>query len=84
MSVCEYIYICFMWKQLGDTFGLDFSAFERTYAYSVFKDKSVLSPSYIPSKLVCRKSEEFELAKILFVGVKDGVLQPMVRVFGKP
>ncbi|MFA5364149.1 MAG: AAA family ATPase [Candidatus Bathyarchaeia archaeon] len=63
---------------------MDFSAFEKAYAYTVFKDKSVLSPSYVPTRLVCREEEEFKLSNILFLGVKDGFLPPMVRVFGKP
>jgi len=63
---------------------LDFSALERSYSYSVFKDKSMLSSSYVPSKLVDRDFEKLKLSKILVFGVKDGFLPPMVRVFGKP
>lgn len=63
---------------------LDFSALEEEYQAerSVFRDKRVLSLSYVPSTLVCREKEEKSLAKILVQGVNEGYLPPMIRVFG--
>jgi len=72
-----------MWKLLGEHL-LDFSALEEEYQAerSVFRDKRVLSLSYVPSTLVCREKEEKSLAKILVQGVNEGYLPPMIRVFG--
>jgi len=69
---------------MGDTFKLDLSALEKEYQSkrSVFNDKRVLSLSYVPSTLVCRKKEEKSLAKILVQGINEGYLPPMIRVFG--
>ena len=63
---------------------MDFEVFEKVdrERYSVFKDKGVLSLSYIPSVLVCREEEEKTFARILAGGVREGFLPPMIRVFG--
>lgn len=64
---------------------MDFSALEKDYQArrSVFRDKRVLSLSYVPSTLVCREKEEKALAKILVAGVNEGFLPPMIRIFGR-
>ena len=65
---------------------MDFEVFEKVDRdrYSVFRDKSLLSLSYVPSALVCRDEEEENLARILVGGVREGFLPPMIRVFGMP
>lgn len=63
---------------------MDFRTFEKDYRIAVFRDKSVLGPAYVPSKLVGRGDEERLLGKILFLGVKEDFLPPMIRVFGLP
>ena len=62
-----------------------FKVFERMdeESYSVFRDKGVLSLSYVPEFLVCREKEEEYFAKILIRGVNENFLPPMVRVFGR-
>jgi cell division control protein 6 len=63
---------------------LDLGVFERLdeEEYSVFRDKSVLSLSYVPGVLVCRGREEEYLARVLTRGVSENFLPPMIRVFG--
>ena len=50
---------------------------------SVFVDKGRLSLDFVPDVLVYREVEERRLARVL-MGVLDGYLPPMVRVFGRP
>lgn len=50
---------------------------------SVFVDKGGLSLDFVPDLLVHREVEERRLARVL-MGVADGYLPPMVRVFGRP
>lgn len=52
--------------------------------YTVFRDKSKLSLSYVPAELVARRREEEYLARILVSGVRDNYLPPMIRVSGPP
>ena len=63
---------------------MDLRVFERLDAevYSVFRDKGVLSLSYVPGVLVCRGREEEYLARVLTRGVSENFLPPMIRVFG--
>ena len=63
---------------------MDFRTFEKDYRIAVFRDKSVLGPAYVPSRLVGRGDEERLLGKILFLGVKADFLPLMIRVFGLP
>jgi len=56
--------------------------FQEGYV-SVFRDKDKLSLAYVPERLVHRDVEERYFARIL-VGIKEGYLPPMVRVFGRP
>jgi orc1/cdc6 family replication initiation protein len=52
--------------------------------YTVFQDKAVLSPTYLPPEWVGREDEERQLAQWVFQGVRDGSLPPMIRVYGGP
>lgn len=64
---------------------MGFEVFEKVdwETYSVFKDKRVLSLSYIPNTIVCRDELEKTFARILVGGVGEGFLPPMIRVYGK-
>jgi len=63
---------------------MDFRLFEKfdRGAYSVFRDKGLLSLSYVPDVLVCRGEEEGYFAMILARGVGENFLPPVIRVFG--
>lgn len=63
---------------------MDFRLFEKfdRGAYSVFRDKGLLSLSYVPDVLVCRGEEEGYFAMILARGVSENFLPPIIRVFG--
>ena len=61
---------------------MDLRVFERLDAevYSVFRDKGVLSLSYVPGVLVCRGREEEYLARVLTRGVSENFLPPMISM----
>jgi cell division control protein 6 len=63
---------------------VDFEVFEKLEedVYSVFRDKSVLDNSFVPTELVCRGREIDYFARILTRGVAEDFLPPMIRVFG--
>ena len=65
---------------------LDYRVCERLgeEVHSVFRDKGLLSVSYVPGVLVGRGREEEFFARILVLGVRDGFLPPLVRVYGGP
>jgi cell division control protein 6 len=52
--------------------------------YTVFRDKAVLSPTYLPPEWVGREDEAHQLARWVLQGVRDGSLPPMIRVYGAP
>ena len=68
---------------VGGTFVDIFDRLEED-SYTVFRDKSKLSLSYVPAELVARRREEEYLARILVSGVRDNYLPPMIRVSGPP
>jgi len=65
---------------------LDYRIFKTVEeeGYSVFRDKGLLSPSFVPVKIVSREREEGVFARILALGVRDGFVPSMVRVYGGP
>lgn len=52
--------------------------------YTVFRDKAVLSSTYVPSEWIGREKEVRQLAEWIQYGVRDGNLPPMIRVYGAP
>jgi len=65
---------------------LDYRIFKTVEeeGYSVFRDKGLLSPSFVPVKIVSREREEGVFARILALGVREGFVPSMVRVYGGP
>jgi len=65
---------------------LDYRIFKKVEeeGFSVFRDKGFLSSSFLPVGLVGRSREEEYFARILALGVRDGFLPSMVRVYGGP